>query len=102
MKNAKDELMKVFAALPQKDQQAIRECWENLSHGQPEIEVLSKDVLHKRGVRWAATNGAEYYFREELFSDSEPIPKSILEGAIAHELAHSFYAVEERNASLKR
>ena len=46
-------------------------------------------------------NGAKYYFREELFSDSQGVPKNILKGVIAHELAHSFYALEERGARMK-
>lgn len=96
MKSAKNELRRVLEMLPTEDQRQITECWKRLCDGSPTLHVLPKDELLRIGVRWAGTNGVTFYFREELFSCSSSIPVAVLDAAVAHELAHSFFAMEER------
>ena len=56
---------------------------------------MTRDELLRIGIRWAGTSGVTFYFREELFSCSNPIPAAVLDAAVAHELAHSVYALED-------
>jgi hypothetical protein len=95
MKNASEELRRVFKMLPANDQHQIIECWRRWSDGTPTVHVLSKVELQRFHVRWAGTNGVTFYLREDFFSCAHQVPAAVLDAALGHELAHSFYALDD-------
>ena len=94
MKEPGKEFQRVVKMLPCEDAERIRKVWAEVSDGKPRIKLLPKAKLAELRVRWAATDGKTYYFREELFDDRFGIPGHVLDAAIAHELAHTRFRRE--------